>query len=66
MDPNACLRDIEELVRDEKDDEAKDCCADLAVWLAGEGFEPEWWSWPLGFEFFKRWLMTDDEEEVVE
>jgi hypothetical protein len=54
MDPNACLRRIENTVDD--GDCRDDACADLHTWITHGGFAPHWAMYPKATsEYVKRY-----------
>lgn len=53
MDPNACLHRIDTANRIDSL-ECREAIADLAKWLAGAGFAPDWKSYPRGAKRFAR------------
>lgn len=53
MDPNACLRRIEDATRLSSLD-CREAIADLAGWLAHGGFPPDWATYPRGAKRFAR------------
>ncbi len=54
MDPNACLRRIDDLLIGDIG-ELHEACADLHGWLDGGGFEPKWGAYKDGTDYFKNW-----------
>ncbi len=42
MDPTACLERIQKALESGTMQEAREAAEDLAGWLRGGGFEPEW------------------------
>jgi hypothetical protein len=54
MDPNACLRRIDEADMHDYG-EIVDACRVLSTWLAYGGFEPIWNDYRLGTLRFRRW-----------
>lgn len=54
MDPNECLKMIDEFLRArESGDEVDQWCRNLMEWLDKGGFEPDWDKYDLGTSYFK-------------
>lgn len=66
MDPNACLETIDDLVESDQIDRETivDNITYLAEWLARDGFEPDWISYPAALSFLKN--LSFKEERLFE
>lgn len=53
MDPNACLKRIDDAKRPDSR-ECREAIADLERWIAGGGFAPNWQFFPRGTRRFSR------------
>lgn len=74
MDPTACLRRIDDAVRDAIIDgdytDANAACRDLSDWINNGGFAAGWSSHPVAYHYFLRWcdapLDADDPADARE
>ncbi len=58
MDPNACLRRINDATSRSERNEA---CDDLRTWIARGGFQPDWTAYPKATAYYrKRYSLGDD------
>jgi len=54
VDPNACLKKIDDFLHARKSgDEVDQWCRDLMDWLDKGGFEPDWDKYEWGTSYFK-------------
>lgn len=60
MDPNACLRRIEDALTDSEWQEACDAARDLDDWRAGGGFEPQWENYMNAANFYRAFTGEDE------
>ena len=63
MDPNACLRIINDATRINA--EAREACENLYTWIARGGFAPDWTAYPLGTKRYDRWLKGANKPQLT-
>lgn len=54
MDPNECLKKIDDFIeRGDSGPEVDQWCRDLMEWLGKAGFAPDWEKYPMGASYFE-------------
>jgi hypothetical protein len=59
MDPNACLKWIEDHIDEDRYHDARESSAELLTWLLKKGFAPDWSHHPRGTAYFIKYLVAN-------